>query len=54
MRKWNIITYGICGILCLAVGSGYGLIYPLIGVASLGMCAIHIIKAIKNKRREDS
>ena len=53
MYKWNILTYGICGILCLAMGSGSGIVYPLIGIASLGMCLLYILKSIKHKKRED-
>lgn len=54
MYKWNIIAYGVCGILCLAMGFGNGIVYPLIGAASLGMCLIYVIKSIKRRKREDS
>ena len=53
MYKWNILAYGICGILCLAMGSGSGMVYPLVGAVSLGMCLMYSIKSIKNKKRED-
>ena len=54
MYKWHILTYGICGALCLAMGFENGIVYPLIGAASLGMSLMYGIKSLKNKKREDS
>ena len=54
MYKWNILAYGICGILCLAMGFGNGIIYPLIGALSLGVCMLYGVKSIKHKKREEN
>lgn len=53
MYKWHIAAYGVCGILCLAMGFGNGIVYPIVGAASLGLCLSCIIKSIKNKKNED-